>query len=652
MAENIVQRVISAVTGKEVDISQYEEMVRQMVKRDDDLISFLEDIDDVVHGEWNLPPDVENLDWVAPYVSSDPSSALDTAVRTLSSEEFEIFIEALSPDKGVRDKLDKLEYWLKWQLRMADYRTDKNLVDDIARSACTYDRCAIHVTHLGMELEAMEDAGLDVEKWKNDVGTYGKFAYKLANAKEIFFQRGKWGLEAVAHVYKCRISEAIADYGPLAIELKKAYEERGFDDFWVTVVDLTTKEKRVVWVSEGTTLTDYGDVTVSDTDPMMPSKWVLIHRDRTLPFIPWAIRSGGTDLETESKHKVKPLLGRVVLTNLHDIQNTILSLTYSEAIATSAAPRYAVIGPQGNIVSVDYRDPTRLMPVPEGHELIPLDTRTVDEGMLHLSDRIKAMMDRETVARFLQNLDMPDGVAYASINAVMQAAISALDRYKDLSENVLSDVCVIMLKYMTARKDVDIIYGSEEEGSQAYVSWEDYDVDRLYIRAELSANAPTDYMQRINAAVAMNQQLKFPLEEAYRFLNVPNPKQIIDRHTQETMDSFAVQQYLMQIQAMNQIKIQQAAQAAAQQQSMAMQQAQAQSARAQGMGRGPVQNPRNTPSAAPRSEEERAAFELARMMGGRNFNTGQGGEPPATTSPGSTREVVTGRDRGGNQRVI
>ncbi len=607
-----------------------------MVSAQDDLTKLYNKIEKMVDGDWTLPTEVEELDWMGPVVSSDPDSALETGVRTIGAEDPKFFLTPLAPGEDNQETVDNLEAWIAWEWKWGDFRTDKDATKDIIRSALTYGRVCIHVTNMKHDLEGMQDAGKDYPNWYEQVEGYGDYDIQVCSPKNVFFKRGKYGLEAVAHVYKCNASQAIEDYKGLVPELEKEYERSGYEDFEVVVTDLTKRDRRVIWISKLAIIDDSGEVKTSETvEAHSPSRWVVMNEPREVPFIPWVIRSGGTSLRREVKKHVKPMLAKIVETNLWDIQNTILSLTYSEAIATSAQPRFAIIGPNGEITAVDYRDPTRLMQVPENHQLIQLQPRGIDEGLLHLSDRIKAMMDRETVARFLQNLDIPDEAAYASINAVMQSAIAALDVYKDLAQTAHAEAGVLMLRWMHYREDDAVVYGVGEQKEQVLVSWKDFDPKALYMDVELTSKAPTDYMQRINAAVALNQQLWFPREEAYKFLAVPNPKELEEKHVQEQIRDFALKMKLSGYQAKIQMNIQQ--QMVSQRQRMT---------RPAGP---PLQAGGQSAMSRP-TPEQRAAFAMARGAGNR-FNPGAGGSPPAMTNPGATREQITGQDRQGQQVV-
>jgi len=637
---SIVDKVIKRVFGGEEDISEYEQLVSRMVDAQSDLTILYTKIEDMIDGKWVLPEEVGELDWVGPVISSDPDSALETGVRTVGAENAKFFMTPMGPGENNQKVADDLESWIEWEWKWADFRADQKTTKDIVRSAMTYGRICVHVTNLEHEIEALEDSGADTEFY-DQVDGYGSHDIRVASPKNVFYRRGRWGLEAVAHVYKCSVTDAIDDYRGLTDKLEEDYKQGGYEEFEVKVVDLTTRKKRVIWINRIGLIKAEGDISTNEpSEDAAPSKYILMVEDREMPFIPWIIRSGGTSLRSEVKKQVKPMLAKIVETNLWEIQNVILSLTYSEAIATSAQPRFAIVGPNGEITAVDYRDPTRLMIVPEGHTLIQLQAREIDQGMLHLSDRIKAMLDRETVARFLQNLDIPDEAAFASINAVMQSAIAALDVYKEMAEDAHAEIGQMMLKFMHYREDVAVMYGVGDQKEQVLVKWTDFDPKALYIESELSAKAPTDYMQRINAAVALNQQLWFPREEAYRFLSVPNPKELEAKHVQEQINDFVLKQKLTEYQVRIQERLRKELtpppQQAPPQQGPPPQGPPPQQGSLEGGGG----------SGARPTPEQRAAFAMAQRSGNR-FNPAMRGTSPAVINPSETREQVTGEDRQG-----
>ena len=652
------------------DISHYQTMVKRMCDADTPLVSLYDKIEDAVDGKWELPAEVQELDWVGPVISTDPSTAVETGVRTLGSEKAKWFITPTAPGPENQDKTNALEDYIKFQWKWAQFRSDIDYTKDIVRSAIVYGRVCVHVTHLKMELEAAKAAGADIPPWYEDVEGYGDFDITVASPKNVRFKKGKYGLEAVANVYQDKVSDVIEDYKPFAQKLYEDYVAGDYEDFDCTVVDLTTRDRRVIWVTRQFVIDAEDDIKTAKTKAVDSMEYVLLNVPREMPFIPWAIRSGGTSLRSDVEKKVQPMLAKVVETNLVDIQNTMLSLTYSEAITTVASPRFAVVGPNNEIVHVDYRDPTRLMDVPENHQVIQLQPRSIDEGLLHLSDRIKAMVDRETVARFLQNLDIPDEAAYASINAVMQSAIAALDVYKDIAEYIHADIGILMLKTLHYRKDAAVFFGVDESNRQMLVNWNMFDPKHLYVEAELTAKAPTDYMQRLNAGVAMKQNLSYPEAEVYRWLGESDPEGLAKKAQQEKVRDFVLNLQMQKMQFAQQMEMEKAkmalqmeAQAAAQQQASAQQQAAARqqmAAQQQGQQSG---DPRAAMARMMASRQQsaarggamgrpnpaqREAFAMARQSGGR-FNPSQGGTPPATMNPGATREMLSGMDRRGGQ---
>jgi len=222
----------------------------------------------------------------------------------------------------------------------------------------------------------------------------------------------------------------------------------------------------------------------------------------------------------------------------------------------------------------------------------------------------------------------------------MQSAIAALDVYKEMAEDAHAEVGVVMLKYMHYREDSAVYYGYGQANEQVLVSYEDFSPKALFIECELSAKAPTDYMQRINAAVALNQQLWFPREEAYRFLSVENPKELEEQHVQEQINDFVLKMKLTEYQTMIQEKLQQRMMAN-------RQKMMAEQGPPPGAGGAPPGARQVRPETAqPRSPQERAAFIMAQNAGQR-YNPAQRGTAPANVNPSATREQITGVDRQG-----
>lgn len=584
-------------------------IAKDMIDGGANLRSHYEDIDKILHSEWEVPPQMD-LDWIVPVISSDPASAFYTAEKTLALNKPKVFVMPTNTGVKNQERMNDMERWLHWQLARANDRGQRDIVPDVVHSALRYDYVCIQLIHLGHEQEANRKLGIDK---KGFIPGGGEFAVRIASPRDVYYKKGLQGLEAVLYVYQARVSDVLQTWGKKASRVAKAFSED--NDAKLTVYDYTSLDQRMVWAKR--------DMSGLDAKGTGGGQWKILDAKWDLPFLNWIIETGGTALEETEEHAVQPLLGRIARTELWDLQNMMWTLTISEAVATAAAPRYALIGPQGERVRVEYHDPSRLLPLPPGHTIQELAPRGLDEGLLHLIDRIKASMDRETVARFLQNLDLPDRAAYASINAVMQAAISALDRYKQLSERGLRKLFNLMYWFVYYREETSVAFGGEDY-SQIGISWEDFDPNYLFIEVELDPLTPADYLQKINAGRQLQEMDGIPNSKIFRFLGFNDPEGMKEEWAKEQFDNFELQQVMKRETAALEDEVMMRRQQMQMQMQQVMQQ----------------QQQRQQAIAMAQAQQAQA------QQGGldRQFDPSAGGIPNAMQAPGDTREMVTGED--------
>jgi len=194
----------------------------------------------------------------------------------------------------------------------------------------------------------------------------------------------------------------------------------------------------------------------------------------------------------------------------------------------------------------------------------------------------------------------------------VQIAISSLGDFKHLGERFYEQAYELMLliTHYTGGKITG--YG---DGIKKYViDSEDIDPEAIYIKVTLKPDVPTDRVQRVNAAVTMAQQLKYPTTRILETLGETDPEGAIKEWKIEQMDYAYLQGLLQKLQAEGSGELQKMMEALGQ-----MQQAIRAQANQQNVQRG------------------------IRSVNGQGYNPNAGGQPPAEVSPNSTREGMAGQ---------
>jgi hypothetical protein len=557
--------------------------------------------------EWDLPPQVNALTWIRKVVSTDPHDALSAGARVLSSLDDRLTIMPLSTNLENKQMANDWERNLRWQMMSANRRRQGKVQRDVARSALTYDEVIAQVVDLDYQIEGMKMFGGNTKRMEI-ARRYGRFIINTFNPRHVHVRYSSAMPEAVLLCQKRKARSVMADWGDLAKKLKRVAEEDGMVEYY----DYMDYDVRYVWVEGGS----------EECEIVKPS-------EHGIPFLPWVAVIGGNTLEDDGKHKRQPLLYSVYQSGQWDTQNVVKSLYTSEVIAHASAPRAKEEGANPDSTEFDYGDPGRHAKVPPGNTYTPLDPPGIDQALLEIDERHAAAIDKSTVSRILVSGDVPSGTAYSTLNLATQTALGALKPAKELAEKALAEIYTQMLLWVEhSGKDL-VAWGSakDDKGMQYIVRSEDIDPSGLYLSVTLTPDAPTDRMQKINAAI-MAKQLGMSNETALEELGVTDPLSEIQQsyieQLQQAMMANVIQSMQMELQNAQQMQMQ------AQQmqmQSQAMQEQEAQAMVNQGMAPG--------------------------MPGveGQGFNPAMGGMPPALMNPAATREEQTGYDITGTPAI-
>ena len=604
-------------------VNYYAGKAQEMIRNDSKRIELFQKIDDMVELDWDLPETLDELKWMRKVVSTDPLSAITVGRRTLSTIRPKVFIQPLNDNIVTKKMANMNEQNLLMQIKQANKRAEFDIVGDIVESALRYGMAAVMTVPVKWQLE-----GTQQNRWIKDPGGFMVMVEKPINVYPRF---SPLGLESVLHVKLMRAEDAVAFWGDKAKKIKSDLMGDETEPN-IVIYDYWDYDRRATWASALTRLTEIPEA--------VNVQYILEDTEMELPFLPWTVKKTGTSLSSTEDHKVRPTFAGIAHAEAWELQNLSKTLAYSEALGYAAAPRGKVTSYDDEtlVEMIDYGDinkPVRLKP---GETYEKLDPPTIDQNLLHILDRTTAEIDRITGMKNLQNLDLPSGTAFATVNELIKAASSSLDPAKELAQNVLAGVFEDMMKW-AAHTEEDITAlgdGSRNDAGKQYIlRYEHIQPDAIDIEVELTTHVPTDKLQQINAAILMNEKLNYPITRAYRDLDEGNPEEIVGEWEQEQFDRAVIQTEVKKLIAEGEQEI------------AAMMQAEP----APG-----GDNPESTTQAAmaangfsptrtgqPRREAQSIA---ARGLG---MNPAQGGLSPNVMNPaGFTREGATGIDRKGN----
>jgi hypothetical protein len=597
-----------------------QQIAADLIEADEDNVKMMRAMDDMWQMRWNLPSQIAGLPWVRKKVSSDPHDAVRAATRVLATVMPKLKLTPLAANIETRDRTDELERALMWHLALAFNRKAKPL-STIVWQALMYDRVCAQVVHLPNQQKAMGTFQEDKHRLKY-AKRFGDFAIIMRDPKCVHAEWSDWMLERVVYGNEVTLGSLKQFWGKKADALRKAARKKKLrNKDMVTVYDYQDLESRYVWCYP---TGESGLVNANDDNAI-----VILEEDNDLDFLPWAIKQGGEDLIS--------LLYSIWRANQWADQNVMGSINISEVIAYFAAPRFKETGPGETVI--DYGEPARTAKVPPGSDIEQIPPIPMDPNLLAMVDRLQAEIAKGTIPNVITMGEIPAGAAYATVNLATQSGVKAVNTYKELAEDALADIVRIMLYWIDYTGEEIVAYPTVlggETNERIGVSKGDFDPEQLYLEIELTADVPTDRLQRMNAAVMGRDKLNVSMRSSHEQIGIPDSgaeqKQWYEE--QQRLGEFRREeaQKDMVMQRTEQLKTQELAalqQMNLQMQAQAMQQQMAQQQQPQQQAVQPAGQPREAPRGSP-------GFENIR---GQGFNPAQGGQPPITAAPGETREL-------------
>ena len=479
------------------------------------------------HSGWDLPTAVRSIEWIQKVVSADCYDAIQTGMRILATIPLSVTYQPLAPGQENKERAGVIETVLKWNLMSANKRRSRSIESEIAKNALLYDLCAVQVVDLEYQIQEKKKLKLDARREEAAL-SQGRFTIIPYDSRSVFAEWSNLMLERVLIVQHKHVHEIIDEWGSMATQYPElvdlASKPYGMD--WVTFYDYFDHDTRSSWVAQG----QRWDVQYAEGQ----QRWILNHGNAPTPFIPFAIR-GGSTLEVNSVHAYQPLLYPVYATGAWDIKNIVRSLEVSEVIAHTGSPRLAEEGPNQQVGQVDYMSPDRVVKMPPGNTLRQIQPAQIDAALGNVDALLSAQISKSTISEVLQGGELPAGTAFATLNLMTQTAVGVLKPYKYLSEQTLSDMFGVMLKWVefTERDLWGYGTGIEDAGQEYTILADEVESEKVYLTVELHPDTPTDKGQKITAAVAAVTGLDMSRETGLEEIGIEDPQAEMKRRASE-----------------------------------------------------------------------------------------------------------------------
>ncbi|MBW8034511.1 MAG: hypothetical protein FVQ79_02275 [Planctomycetes bacterium] len=495
-----------------------QEIAAEMLATEEDNISLYHEVDDIYNMKSTLTPELAALDYVHDSVTTDPHDAIRAGMRVYSSLEPSMNIEPGGRNEATRERYNNLETWVKHQYYLSSFR-GKNTTDAILLSAIKYDIVVGQVEYLPWT----QKMGLSGVHPNQITATerYGEYVINIFHPSNAFARFNKYGPASVLIRNVVTVRQAIQDWGEAGKKLEKgSLSEANKEKKYVTIYDYNDYDQRIVWGVFQGSMRGVSDPT-GDSTLMMKTK----HK---LPFLNFVVARG-----SEGDDRV-PLLHSIIKSKQYETMNALDTAVITEALSMSWAPRYAIMGPNGEQVRVIYGNPGKPIILEDGQTIQELRPPVLDVGLLSLAQEQQMRMDKSTVSRVLQGAPVPGGTAYQTINLSTKSAIKALMPYKNLAERAMGGVAYDMFKWKHYTKD-------EIEFMEEIIKGDEVPISRIIIKVKLTEDVTIDHQAIVTTMVQLVQVLGMPKEKALEYAGENDPTGLLVMKYEEMWEEMYLQ---------------------------------------------------------------------------------------------------------------
>ncbi|GAG38220.1 unnamed protein product, partial [marine sediment metagenome] len=251
---------------------------------------------------------------------------------------------------------------LRWELGKSHSRR-KDFREDIVWSSAVYDICVGQLIHVPTQMKLTNA----LPNRKKAALRYGDWALRMLDPKTVYIEWSDFMPERILQVNVKAAREIIEFWGDKAKPIKaeidkhpKKDREKLLAELWVEFDLVDHENGRVVWASQG----NKADTSQSGEKLFGPEPWLKVVENgkqtkEQVPFLPIIVAAGGTTVDYDPAHQLKPLLYPVYMTEQWAVTNIAATIMMSQQIAagSSAADVYSGVGAED--IEEDWEGPRR-----------------------------------------------------------------------------------------------------------------------------------------------------------------------------------------------------------------------------------------------------------------------------------------------------
>jgi hypothetical protein len=524
------------------DLDYCKTKVKDMVQASQDRVKVLTAMDKMAHNEWELPAPLAILPDIRKVIDTTPSDALTSASIALSSLMPRWNVLPHGRNLNELHRAQDLEQAIYFNYKMANRRMPGRVTLDKTVSGLRYDIIITRVDDLMFMLPK------DKKSWSKQqkrAFRQGRFIVRVYSPYNIFYDMSSDGPSAVAHVETFPAWDIIRYWELYENEgsVKKAIQQmkdgiEGMKDPHIMQSYYMDDDYIRVWARVCNEFEDVNTSLNSDGDIL------IVDKENPLPFFPWTITVGGSQLEKNRLHQLTPLLAPLYHSGMWENSNIANSLVMSEQLRRVREVREVSITNNGDPVEVDRVDGnTAALRVGEDFKRLPPTQQ--DPANFNLLQLIGSAMNRTTGASILgDTATLKSNTPFATYQAMLQVAMGRLDLHK---ENLAQSYAADAIKFFewadytnipmeAIRQETGRVGGmSLPRGEQFLVNRGGFDLDWMYnaVECEVTAKTPTDMAQQIDAAIKLMQFMGQSKRQSLEDIGKNNPDLIIAEGNEE-----------------------------------------------------------------------------------------------------------------------
>lgn len=519
-------------------------------------------------------------------VDTSPSDALNNAALALSNTIPRWDVSPYGSSLYEFQRTEKLEHCLQYTFNKMNQRGTGTLLFDKMYSSLLYDMIVTRIDDLEFQFKGTGTL-TPLQKY---IRSKGRFFGQVFDARGIHCEFSMGTFTSLLHVEEMRAWDVYNYWKMYENNTSKegrmvAEALRKMDAKFAGKNTTQTKQMKFVFyefyshdqvlkhghfIGGGGTA---GMAVGNEHNESSPSDIIFADEENTLGFINWSVRVGGSRIETEPAYQVNPMLAPLHWGNSWETINILRSLVMSEPIKRMLEePRELHTTKDGRALPVN-EDGIAAGYVGEGIQ--KLGQSPLDPNAPQIVQQLQQEIVRTTGANVLSDVTSAKTTPFATLNAMIQVAMSRLDvNRRDGALSCADDAAIILgwvektgkplMSYRKTNKTMNLqgYMMQMMAGEMVVIQPGDYNLEHCDIAVDIKPKTPTDFQQQILSAIQLHDKLQLPLNYLLeRFVGIDNVDLLRNQYEDELFHNAEVQAAVQNIAQQEAMRMQQQQQA-------------------------------------------------------------------------------------------